>query len=63
VRRGDLFVMSSVMKTRNLTIHESEAQTAGYTAGLRRQLWRNAWLKKKIYMYEINMRGSLGNKV
>jgi len=55
--------MSSVKKTRNLTIHESEAQTAVHTAGLWRQLWRNAWLKKKIYMYEINMRGSLGNKV
>jgi len=29
VRRGDLFVTSSVKKTRNLTIHESEAQRTG----------------------------------
>jgi len=53
VRRGDLFVMLSVRKNRDLTMHESDVQTAGYTVGLWRQLWRNAWLKKKIYMYEI----------
>jgi len=48
-------VTSSVTKNRKLTMHESEVQTAGYTVGFRRQLWRNAWLKKKIYMYEISI--------